>query len=182
MNLIEEISHEYEGDYVVSKPIKKGYPIGSTISNPYCFKTTKNLCEIRLLGVYETGMKLPPTYSDSSIYKLIIKSDNISEKISLYPKNDFVYFFENLITKSPSKYRKSKSNLLSSVFKRIDFLEHLKNIEISIFTETEDNTGKKKIIINTFKKFLNLDELKSLLEIGIILTEEIKPAHNNGYK
>jgi hypothetical protein len=180
MNLIKEISSYYDGRYLESNQIKKNFPIGSTISNPHTVTIERNECKIRLLGVYETGMKLPPTHSDTSVYKLIIESDNITEKLSLYPKNNLIYFFEKLITNSSSRYRKTKSNLFLRLFKRIDFLNYLKNIDISIYTQEGNETGKKIIIINPFKKYLNLQELKSLLEIGIILTEEIKPAHNNG--
>ena len=180
VNLIKEISNQYEGRYFESNSVKKNFPIGSTISNPHTFSIERNECEIKLLGVYETGMKLPSTHSDTSIYKLIIESDNIIENLSLYPKNNLIYFFEKLFTKSSSRYYKSKSDFFMRLFKRVDFLNNLKNIDISIYTQERNETKKKLIIINPFKKYLNLQELKSLLEIGIILTEEIKPAHNKG--
>jgi hypothetical protein len=136
---------------------------------------------LRLFGAYETGMKLPPTYSEDPVYTLIIESEYIKEKLSIYPKTKLLIFLESFFKKVPNSYNKTKSNFCSKLFKRKDFLNKLTDLEITAHSNTETENGRNRITINPTKKYLDLEELKTLLEIGKILAEEIKPARNTRY-
>ena len=171
LNIIEDLSREFNGEFIEEAEHKMHSPHGAYISQNSKAKLLYNGIEFYLYSFANKGIRDPFNF-EGSPFRLVVYTNNINKHISINPKGFISKFFSPLTSKNHlvySKYKfKGSKDILASIRNNQNLLDLMLKRNFVVFSKIDK--VKTKVVLTPTDSVLSKESMQELMEIicGII--------------